>query len=338
MSSSSATASASPTPTSLPELACPQDNGKKTTLNGKVFTLYCGQEPSGGNLPNQPVYANNIVACAQMCASTQSCKTGSLVGFNCYLKFTVSKIGSSGANAMVMLAADNPPNAGAVTTTTSSSALPSSATATTATAQAPGSPRCGTGGSPTLRIPSPRATALLSADLFSNMDDEVRNVSLPFPMTLYGTSATTVFVSSNGILSFSPSNSWETALLPSNKLGDVAVAPYWTDLSVPFQEFTYGIWFAVDAGAGTLVVEWIIGKAGNMDEMYQFQVLYERAMPGVVTFRYFVVGANGKGVGIGVQGGGKGAQFAFDQRVICPLEVVTCDTNANTCTNGTMAG
>lgn len=40
-----------------------------------------------------------------------------------------------------------------------------------------------------------------------------------------------------------------------------------------------------------------------MDEMYQFQVLYERAMPGVVTFRYFVVGANGKGAGIGVQGG-----------------------------------
>lgn len=40
-----------------------------------------------------------------------------------------------------------------------------------------------------------------------------------------------------------------------------------------------------------------------MDEMYQFQLEYRGATPGVVVFRYFVVGENGKGAGIGVQGG-----------------------------------
>ncbi|KAF4305292.1 putative subtilase family serine protease protein [Botryosphaeria dothidea] len=297
---------------------------------------YCGSgcQPLFGYCP-PPVYANKLVNCAQICASTQTCRTGSLVGFNCYLKYTVSRISSSGANAMVMLAADHVSSQSAEPTPTSSAA-PTSGAATTGPVN--DGLACGTGGSPTLRIPSPSATALISAELFSNQDDEVRNVSLPFQMTLYGTSASTVYVSTNGILSFEPAPAWDTTILLTTKLPSIAVAPYWTDLSIPFQEFTRGVWYAFDTSTNTFLVEWIIEKAGNMDEMYHFQLEYRGATPGVVVFRYFVVGENGKGAGIGMQGAETVAQFSFDQRVICPLETVTCNTNTNACTNGTISG
>ncbi|KAH7036443.1 hypothetical protein B0J12DRAFT_265966 [Macrophomina phaseolina] len=210
---------------------------------------------------------------------------------------------------MVMLAADQISSQPAEPLPSSSSSSSSSAAppSVSATGTAPGAGKdglaCGTGGSPTLRIPSPSATALLSADLFSNMDDEVRSVGLPFAMMLYGTSASTVYISTNGILSFEPTIAWDASLLPSTNLPSIAAAPYWTDLSIPFQEFTWGIWYSLDTSANALVVEWILGKAGNLDEIYQFQLEYRSAAPGVLVYRYFVVGGNGKGAGVGVQGG-----------------------------------
>ncbi|KAK7707820.1 hypothetical protein SLS57_009203 [Botryosphaeria dothidea] len=164
---------------------------------------------------------------------------------------------------MVMLAADQVSSQPAEPTPTSSAA-PTSGAAMTGPAN--DGLACGTGGSPTLRIPSPSATALILAELFSNQDDEVRNVSLPFPMTLYETSASTVYVSTNGILSFEPAPAWDTTILPTTKLPSIVVALYWTDLSIPFQEFTRGVWYAFDTSTNTFLVEWIIGKARNMDE------------------------------------------------------------------------
>ncbi len=64
-------------------------------------------------------------------------------------------------------------------------------------------------------------------------DDAATTVPLPFPMSLYGHSYTTAFVSTNGFLNFDRST-WLSinSPLPNSGLPDAAVYPFWDDLVV----------------------------------------------------------------------------------------------------------
>ncbi|KAF2144474.1 uncharacterized protein K452DRAFT_142225 [Aplosporella prunicola CBS 121167] len=222
-------------------------------------------------------------------------------------------------------------------------------------------------------------------------------------MQLYGESARTLFVSTNGVLSFGPTIAYAPKLLPSTELPPYSVAPLWSDMVLPFQEASDGIWYEVDPVAQTVNVEWILGSAGDIYSLHQFQVRYEARLPNIVRFSYFTVAGNGVGASIGAQGSefarflfvvlvfmlvlfgfcgrvcclccccfsglgvslelllcfssslfpsfissllsaratltidvdGVAAQFAYNQRLLCPGTVVTCDTIANRCRNGT---
>jgi hypothetical protein len=66
----------------------------------------------------------------------------------------------------------------------------------------------------------------------SDLDDVVRTINLPFPVQIYGRTASTIFVSINGIIGFDAGNTAYTeANLPSS-LFSAAIFFFWDDLFV----------------------------------------------------------------------------------------------------------
>lgn len=64
----------------------------------------------------------------------------------------------------------------------------------------------------------------------SNNDDAAEQVALPFSFTFYDTVYNTLFVSSNGLITFGTGNSTFTNANLAGNPGQAAIAPYWDDL------------------------------------------------------------------------------------------------------------
>ncbi len=120
-------------------------------------------------------------------------------------------------------------------------------------------------------------------------DDEVRQITLPFPVTFYGATYTTAWVDTNGLLTFAPTtvSAWNHGAIPSTSgeaQANLAVYPFWTD-------------FIVDASAsvrtsvvGTapnrqFIVEWRnVRFYANSTARVSFEIIFDES--GVITFAY----------------------------------------------------
>jgi hypothetical protein len=65
-------------------------------------------------------------------------------------------------------------------------------------------------------------------------DDAVQQVALPFPMRFYGTNYPSVWVDTNGLLTFAapPASTFDNGAIPSAGPANLAVYPFWDDLLV----------------------------------------------------------------------------------------------------------
>src|SRR6185295_4577996 len=97
-----------------------------------------------------------------------------------------------------------------------------------------------------------------TADVGNHCDDCTTQITLPFPVNVYGSSQTTAFVSSNGSLQFLTSNGGSSSgctSLPINGL-DLALIPYQDDLST--EAGGSGIFTAVTGSQPNrqFIIEW----------------------------------------------------------------------------------
>lgn len=150
--------------------------------------------------------------------------------------------------------------------------------------------------------------------LTSNADDLAVGVALASPFSFYGVSYSTVFASTNGLLTFGSSNSaFTNADLSAGAVsGNPLVAAYWDDLVVD------GPGMYSQSVGNLTTIEWnsvrFLG-GGNVDRITVQAIL--NAFTGEIVLNYFDVDAGafsgGSSATIGIQGAPSFAQVGFNQ-------------------------
>ena len=81
---------------------------------------------------------------------------------------------------------------------------------------------------------APRAFAPADTTLALTGDDAYVQVSTPFPIKLYGQSASSVYIDTDGFISFGvpTANDWISGPIPSSSKPNAALYPFWDDLMV----------------------------------------------------------------------------------------------------------
>ncbi|KAJ6260645.1 hypothetical protein Dda_4872 [Drechslerella dactyloides] len=173
---------------------------------------------------------------------------------------------------------------------------------------------------PQVELPSP--TALFGDAVNrspSDIDDPWTSLDLPFPVTIYGLSNTTIYVSVNGFFSLnSPPPpidrgqyvSFSNENLPvnvpinseSNYLPPLSVCGFWDDLFI-FKGTYQGIYYQIDGSPGSriLSLEYYTSHFSASHEYYHFIMRYKEDKPNVVTVRYYQVSDDGVSATIGAQ-------------------------------------
>ena len=149
-------------------------------------------------------------------------------------------------------------------------------------------------------------------------DDGVVELALPFPFTFYGTTYTSAWASTNGVLQFTTQNeAYENVCLDGGTapgMGDM-IAAYWDDLDLRLAGFleteTVG-----EAPERVFVVEWEdappVGALPSDGVTFSIQ-LSEGSSDVVLLYRDVTTtsGANGRNATIGIQSEGQGLSLQF---------------------------
>jgi hypothetical protein len=118
-------------------------------------------------------------------------------------------------------------------------------------------------------------------------DDAHTSITLPFPVTFYGQTYSTAWVSTNGLVSFADLTSDVPdgrAAVPDATAPNAALYPFWNDLVV---ESDSSVRTAVVGSAPNrkFVIEWRnVGMFGNSSQRLSFEVII--AENGAITFNY----------------------------------------------------
>ncbi|KAJ9647137.1 hypothetical protein H2199_002123 [Coniosporium tulheliwenetii] len=196
---------------------------------------------------------------------------------------------------------------------------------------------CQTGQAPLLRLTAPTPLSGLSPPIDGRYDDDYGSFELPFDVEWYGQVQRIVHVGINGYITLiDPTTQFEVRGMPSSWLPKFAAAPFWDDLYIK-ENTDQGIWYQTTEDH--LIIEWIAQRQDpTITDYVQFQLVYARARPGVLQYRYFITGnGNGNAASVGVQGDLTGtseyatiaATFSYRQSRVLPCIQVTCDTNGN---------
>ncbi|MDY7090380.1 MAG: LamG-like jellyroll fold domain-containing protein, partial [Actinomycetota bacterium] len=160
-------------------------------------------------------------------------------------------------------------------------------------------------------------------------DAAVPVAQLPFPVPYYGKTYTSLWVSTNGFVSFNDPagrNDYQGVSLPDRRDAPAAaLAPYLSDLVI---DDAAGVWTAV-TGTGTgqrFIVEWRNALIAGTTTRVSFAAVL--APTGSVTFHYaglsgdLAQGSN-TAVGITSPGGNYGLQYSFQEAVLVSGRTVT---------------
>ncbi|KAF5544750.1 hypothetical protein FMEXI_6389 [Fusarium mexicanum] len=205
-------------------------------------------------------------------------------------------------------------------TTTAEETTTAEATTTTA-----GEPAC----AQTFVIANP--TPIFDSE--STNDDSARSIVAPFPIGVFGTSSTNVFVTTNGMISLGDySLSYANDELPVNSLPATSIMPYWDDLTIRAGACNTGIYYDVyqsDRG-NTLTIEWQLGSVGlGASTGEHFSASFYQDFPGVVRFEYYQTTKHGSSATVGLQNDQQFSQYSVNQENSIPNQFyIVIDTSS----------
>ncbi|GAB3848861.1 hypothetical protein [Dactylosporangium cerinum] len=148
-------------------------------------------------------------------------------------------------------------------------------------------------------------------------DDNIQQITLPVPVTLYGVQYTTAWVDTNGKISFvNPGTAYvEHGAIPSAAAPNAAVYPFWSDLVVDGQASV-----RTAVVNGSFVIEWRNAYIyGNTSRRLTFSAVF--ATDGTITLHYQSLdNAAEKGsvatVGVENATGTLAAQYSYNQATL----------------------
>ncbi|CEI61638.1 hypothetical protein FVEN_g2706 [Fusarium venenatum] len=189
----------------------------------------------------------------------------------------------------------------------------------------------------TLSNPIPIVGSLGGAT--NDFDDIFYPIVSSFPVTIYGHSSTSIFVSINGLLSLDTGDRTYTHQpLPFRNGGLPAhtLPPFWCDLFI-YKDTPQGIYYEIvgQAPSRSLCVEWYVSRYGDKDQYYHFLVLLEEARPNIVTYKYFEALDKGAKCTIGAQGPDSAQQWSYNETKALPGVQVVIDTGSGSVTEST---
>ncbi|KAL4921350.1 hypothetical protein BDW62DRAFT_219500 [Aspergillus aurantiobrunneus] len=181
----------------------------------------------------------------------------------------------------------------------------------------------------TLRNPKAIVGALSGAP--EDVDDKAFTLTVPFPITLYGHSSTTLSINDNGMICLDQAPSQTIANVRTgqqlpfrNGLAPYSLFPLWKDLKITKGK-PHGIYYDVEGASPNrkLTIEYYVTRYNMEEQYFHFLVVLEEARPNVVTFRYYDVQDRGAEGTVGVQGPDSHSQFSHNEQKISPgLQVV----------------
>ncbi|KAL4754390.1 hypothetical protein BDW72DRAFT_166769 [Aspergillus terricola var. indicus] len=181
----------------------------------------------------------------------------------------------------------------------------------------------------TLRNPKVIVGGLSGAP--EDVDDKAFQLDLPFAVSLYGHSSSTLWVIDNGMICLdeaptaSPASVRTGQQLPfRDGLAPYSLFPLWKDLKITKGK-PHGIYYDIEGNAPnrTLTIEFYVTRYNMEDQYFHFLLILEEARPNIATFRYFDVQDEGAEGTVGVQGPQNYKLFSYNQRKISPgLELV----------------
>lgn len=218
-----ASSSVSPSPSCLPayqgaiDCNAGADGQIYTSQSGAQFKIACGINYAGGDMPNpNGQYVDSLAVCMDTCALRQGCVAIDWVPSSpqgaCYLKQNIGEAQNTGSVFGAVLVNPGPcsghvstsgtPVTGApFTTAAPSSTIASSSFAPTSTGLPPG---CDPSPTSLLHLPTPTPVLYcITNDESLQYDDAVASFNSPFPLKLYASTSSVIFLSANGV-SFPP--------------------------------------------------------------------------------------------------------------------------------------
>jgi hypothetical protein len=197
----------------------------------------------------------------------------------------------------------------------------------TATLSTSGPLTCGGGGGYTMN-PNATYSYIPDADNFisswvGTADDGYYDLSLSgFDFKFYGTSVTSVRISTNGYITFGASgSSLSNVSIPNVSQPNAIIAPFWDDLNATGLTSPPGVWWRFYGAAPNryLVIEWYqVPRYGYPSSTYSFEiVLYESSDR--IKFQYLDVDSGtpydfGASATVGIENftGNSGVQFSYN--------------------------
>jgi glucose/arabinose dehydrogenase len=163
-------------------------------------------------------------------------------------------------------------------------------------------------------------------------DDAVTQISLPFPVRFYGSTYTTAWVDTNGLLTFATTatSAWNHGAIPSTggtAQANLAVYPFWDDLWV---DASASVRTAVVGTAPNrqFIVEWRnVRFYTNSNARVSFEIIF--AENGTITFAYSGIDAlaleQGSAATVGIENGAGtvALQYSFNSPVLRSGQGVT---------------
>jgi hypothetical protein len=98
-------------------------------------------------------------------------------------------------------------------------------------------------------------------------------MSLPFSFPFYGTSRASLFINSNGNLTFNTSNTDETPTTAEFVSGPPRIAPLWNDLNPAATSNPNGVFFRSATGPSRVIITWNAVPEFNATDANTFQVV-----------------------------------------------------------------
>ncbi|KAL4978286.1 hypothetical protein BDW66DRAFT_23080 [Aspergillus desertorum] len=187
----------------------------------------------------------------------------------------------------------------------------------------------------TLRNPKVLVGGLSGAP--EDVDDKAFQLDLPFAVSLYGHSSSTLWVIDNGMICLdeaptsSPASVRTGQQLPfRDGLAPYSLFPLWKDLKITKGK-PHGIYYDVEGNAPNraLTIEFYVTRYNMEDQYFHFLVILEEAKPNFATFRYFDVQDEGAEGTVGVQGPQNYNLFSYNQRKISSGLELVFDTTPN---------
>jgi hypothetical protein len=151
-------------------------------------------------------------------------------------------------------------------------------------------------------------------DLFpSGADDVVTQLTLPFPVSVYGKQYTSTWVSSNGNLQFGsqPSTTYANGCLPTSTLGSPVLAPYWDDVVLRANPGSPDGVFTVTDGVAPnrrFAISWRGVDYATGETAVRFEIVFSEGKP---YFDFVYADGDGYSATIGVQQTASGPSTQF---------------------------